>query len=277
MNDQLRTRSVGSPATRSVLLTILGEYVLERGVVWQETLVTVLGSMGFKEQAARQAIARSTRDGWLVTERRGRRSRVSLTPSCEELLRSGAARIYGFGTPWDWDGRWLLVAVRVPERRRELRHELRTRLSWAGFGSLGGGLWISAHADRELEIGTAVGHDPDAVVLSFVATSGSLSEPSRIAGEAWDLAGVQTAYTDFIAVCRRLSPKSDEAAFRAQTSLVHAWRKFPFLDPDLPTELLPAGWPRARAYELFRARHGTWSAPAQGFIDELEADRSIVA
>ena len=40
MDDQLRRRSVGAPAARSLLLTILGEYVLPRGEpVWQETLV----------------------------------------------------------------------------------------------------------------------------------------------------------------------------------------------------------------------------------------------
>ena len=37
MDDQLRRRSVGAPAARSLLLTILGEYVLPRGEpVWQE-------------------------------------------------------------------------------------------------------------------------------------------------------------------------------------------------------------------------------------------------
>ena len=94
------------------LLTILGEYVLSRGSVWQETLVGALESMGFTTQAARRGIARSARDGWLTAERRGRRSRMTLTPETARLLRTGAERIYGFGSPWGWDGRWLLVASR---------------------------------------------------------------------------------------------------------------------------------------------------------------------
>ena len=48
-----------------------------------------------------------------------------------------------------WDGRWLLLVLRVPEQRRELRHQLTTQLAWAGFGSLGNGLWITPHVDRE--------------------------------------------------------------------------------------------------------------------------------
>ena len=62
----LRRRSVGPPAARSVLLTVLGEYVMPRGgSVWQETLVEGLVALGHTEQTARQAVARSTRDGWL--------------------------------------------------------------------------------------------------------------------------------------------------------------------------------------------------------------------
>src|SRR4051795_11929767 len=72
MNDQLRRRSVGSPAARSVLLTLLGEYVLPaRTGVWQETLIGALGTMDYKTQAARQALARSVAAGWLTTARRG--------------------------------------------------------------------------------------------------------------------------------------------------------------------------------------------------------------
>jgi phenylacetic acid degradation operon negative regulatory protein len=33
--------------------------------------------------------------------------------------------------------------------------------------------------------------------------------------------------------------------------LMDAWRAFADTDPDLPDELLPAGWPRARAREVF--------------------------
>ena len=138
MDSQIRKRSVGAPAARSLLLTVLGEYVLPRSdSVWQETLVSALQSLGYSEQAARQALSRSTRDGWLTTLRRGRRTRMTLSDGTAELLSAGAERIYSFGESSQWDGRWLLVVLRVPEHRREVRHQLRTSLAWAGFGSLG--------------------------------------------------------------------------------------------------------------------------------------------
>ena len=272
MNEQLRRRAVGAPAARSVLLTVLGEYVLPAsGSAWQETLIGALGAVGHKTHAARQALARSVAAGWLRTERHGRRSRVHLTPDTAEMLRSGAERIYSFGEPWDWDGRWLLVVLRVPEEHREVRHRMRTRLAWEGFGSIGGGLWISPHVEREADLRDTRGDGSVAELLSFRAELGELGDPERVIADAWDLDGVAAAYHAFIADFGRLRPRTPDATFRAQTLLVHAWRKFPFLDPDLPEAMLPAGWPRSRAHELFSERHAAWHEPAQEYFRSLEA------
>jgi phenylacetic acid degradation operon negative regulatory protein len=272
IDDQLRRRSVGSPATRSLLLTVLGEYVLPRsGEVWQETLVAALCSLGYTEQAARQALSRSTRDGWLQTERRGRRSRLSLTDSSRELLATGAARIYSFGRPWEWDGRWLIVILRVPEHRRAVRHQLRSRLAWAGLGSLGGGVWLTPHVERETELTAAIREEPDAEARSFVAELGAMGDPRELIADAWDLGSVREQYQAFIDDFVRLRPSTPEACFRQQTLLVHAWRRFPFLDPDLPAGVLPPDWPRDRAHALFVERHQRWQAAARAHFEQLES------
>jgi phenylacetic acid degradation operon negative regulatory protein len=277
VDGQLRQRSVGAPAARSALLTVLGEYVLPLDrAVWQETLIAALGALGYKSQAARQALARSVAAGWLTRERQGRRTRMQLTGETASMLRTGAERIYGFGEPREWDGRWLLVVLRVPEQRREVRHEFRTRLAWAGFGSLGGGLWISPHAERESELAAMSPNGSVAELLSFTAVLGRLGGPERIVSEAWDLSVVTTAYREFIARFERLRPKTPEAVFRAQTQVVHEWRKFPFLDPDLPERVLPAGWPRRRAHDVFHHCHAAWHETAQNYFESLESvsDRS---
>jgi phenylacetic acid degradation operon negative regulatory protein len=266
MDDVLRRRSVGAPAARSTLLTVLGEFLLQRpDGAWQEALIGSLALLGFTPSAARQAVVRSSREGWLEGERIGRRSRMRLTPSSAELLRDGARRIYGFGEPVSWDGRWLLLVLRVPEPRRELRHRLTTQLAWAGFGSLGGGLWITPHVDRE----TLVHAEEPAQLLSFRAELGALGGNERVIDEAWDLPGLREHYEQFVTDFVLLRPRGDAAAFAAQTALVHAWRRFPFIDPDLPDDLLPADWPRRRAYELFRDRHERWAPAAQAHFDAL--------
>jgi phenylacetic acid degradation operon negative regulatory protein len=278
VNEQLRRRSVGAPAARSLLLTVLGEYVLPRsGAVWQETLVAALVSLGYSHQAARQALSRSARDGWLETERRGRRSRMRLSDRTAELLRTGAERIYSFGEPWQWDRRWLLVVLRVPEHRREVRHQLRTRLAWTGVGSLGGGVWITPHVEREAELATAIAEEPVAEATSFVAGFGAIGDPQQLVATAWDLDSVREQYLAFIEDFSRVRPSSAEAWFRMQTLLVHAWRRFPFLDPDLPADVLPSDWPRRRAHDLFRSRHDRWAPSAKAHFEALESELDLAA
>ena len=69
-----------------------------------------------------------------------------------ELLREGTDRIYGFaGVEPAWDGRWLVLTVGTPENERTLRQRLRTRLGWAGLGSVNGTTWVSPRVDREPE------------------------------------------------------------------------------------------------------------------------------
>ena len=175
----LRRRSVGPPAARSVLLTVLGEYVMPRGgSVWQETLVEGLVALGHTEQTARQAVARSTRDGWLDGERFGRRTRMTITPETRQMLEEGRDRIFGFGDDVPWDGRWLVVVLRVPEEQRRLRHHVRTGLARAGMGSLGGGVWIGPHVDREPLVAEALrASGADAKAVSFRADAGSIGAP----------------------------------------------------------------------------------------------------
>jgi phenylacetic acid degradation operon negative regulatory protein len=44
--------------------------------------------------------------------------------------------------------------------------------------------------------------------------------------------------------------------------LVDAWRRFPFLDPGLPDDLLPDAWVGHRAAEVFHGRHAEWAPGA---------------
>jgi phenylacetic acid degradation operon negative regulatory protein len=268
--DPLRRRSVGEPAARSLLLTVLGEYVLDLGgPVWTGALLRALGVLGVGQPAARQAVTRSAAGGWLARDRVGRRARWLLAPATRDLLVRGRERIYGFqGVTTDWDGRWLLVMVRVPEGRRDDRHRVRTRLAWAGFGSLGQGTWITPHLDREREALSAVeALGPGAKAASFVASHGGIGSERELVVSAWGgLDRLERHYAAFADAFSGRRPAGPEDAFAAQTCLVHEWRKFPFLDPGLPERFLPAGWRGIEASEVFRRRHAEWAASATAWF-----------
>ena len=265
--DLLRRRSLGGPAARSLLLTVLGEFVLDHAEpVWNAALVRALEALGIREVTARQAVTRSAAEGWLERDRVGRQARWRLSPSTRELLVRGRDRIYSFeGIATGWDGRWLVVVVRVPEGRRDHRHQVRSRLAWAGFGSLGQGLWISPRVEREREALEALRDlDPAAQATSFVASHGGIGSEQDLVVAAWGgLDQLDAHYRAFAGAFGGLEPAGLEATFVAQTRMVHQWRKFPFLDPGLPAPLLPDGWSGVGAREVFRGRHERWADPAR--------------
>jgi phenylacetic acid degradation operon negative regulatory protein len=267
-----RRREVSHASARSLLMTVLGEYVLPRDrPVWTSMLVEALGMLDIEEKSARQALARSAAEGWLVSERVGRRVRWSLTPPGRRLLTEGAERIYAFGREAiAWEGRWLMLIVSVPEAKRDLRHRLRTRLTWAGFGSPVAGVWVSPDPSRQSEAQQIVAElQLDAQAMSFIAQYGEIGAQESMVERSWDLSELTDRYEDFIDRFTGLHPTGDPAVLRAQTELVHEWRRFPFLDPRLPAELLPAEWSGRKASELFHRKHVEWRPAAQAYWDTL--------
>jgi phenylacetic acid degradation operon negative regulatory protein len=254
-------------------MTLLGEYVLPRErPPWTSTLVEALGGAGVEEKAARQALARTAAEGWIAAERAGRRVRWTLTPEGRRLLTEGAQRIFAFGhaTP-EWDGRWLVLLVTVPETRRDLRHRLRTRLTWAGFGTPDPGVWINPDPAREGEAQEVLRDlELDQGAMSFTAAHGTIGSQPAMVARAWDLGTLEARYEDFVSAFGTLAPEGGPATLRTQTRLVHAWRRLPFLDPRLPRELLPSGWSGAKAVEVFHTRHAEWHEAAQREWDVLD-------
>jgi phenylacetic acid degradation operon negative regulatory protein len=142
---------------------------------------------------------------------------------------------------------------------------VRSRLAWAGFGSLGQGLWISPRVEREREALEALRDlDPAAQATSFVASHGGIGSEQDLVVAAWGgLDRLDAHYRAFAAAFGGLEPAGPEATFVAQAQMVHQWRKFPFLDPGLPAPLLPDGWSGVGAREVFRSRHRRWAEDAR--------------
>jgi phenylacetic acid degradation operon negative regulatory protein len=270
-----RRREVSGSSARSLLTTVLGEFVLPLDrPVWTSTLVEALAMFEVEEKAARQSLARTAAEGWLSSDRVGRRVRWRLTEEARRLLAEGAGRIYGFGSgAQEWDGRWLVVLVSVPETQRDLRHKLRTRLTWAGFGSPTPGVWITPHLSAEADAKLILDElDLSPQAMSYLANYGALGSERAMVERAWDLADVAARYQSFVDEFTGMTPTSPDEVLRAQTLLVHEWRRFPFLDPQLPAELLPPKWSGTTATALFNDLHIRWRTPAQERWSELAAD-----
>jgi len=263
-------------SAKALLYTILGELVLPAGgSAWTSTLLDAFGLLGITEKNARQALARVADQGMIESRRHGREARWELTPAGRKLLEAGAERIYGFGTaPEAWAGDWLLAHCPVPEAQRALRHRLRTQLSFEGFGELSASLAVSPHADREArlrQILSTLGLAQESVVLQ--CRTGSPAADLDLARRAWDLDALAASYRAFSQAHAERSAAGAEASFQAVVELVHHWRRFPSIDPELPPELLPPDWAGADARTVFHACHARWAPGAVAWFRQRDTAR----
>lgn len=270
MSGELPAQRGGAKA---LLLTMLGEFVLPSGgEAWTSSLVAAAETLGVGEKNARQAIARIGDQGLIESVRHGRTVRWSLTPQGRHLLESGARRIYEFGTTFvGWQGEWIIAHCPVGEQQRALRNQLRTELGFLGFGELSASLLISPHVEREPHLRHVLeelGLIKESAILR--STTATASEDSDLATKAWNLDELAGSYTEFARVQRSRNPTGPEATFRAVVELVHDWRRFPFSDPELPTELLPDPWAGSTAATVFHESHNAWSPAAQQWFGDLE-------
>jgi phenylacetic acid degradation operon negative regulatory protein len=165
------------------------------------------------------------------------------------------------------------VQVRIPEADRRGRPLGRPRQAGAGVGAQGPGLWISPHVAREQEAMRVL---RDACVAEdahvFVARRTGLSDTREMVAAAWDLPEIEAEYEQFVTEFRAPGVPAD--VLLRQLELVHAWRRFPALDPALPRELLPPRWTGTKAAELFLDRHEQWVGDARREWKRLNSEPS---
>lgn len=263
----------GASSAADLLTTVFGELLRPGcGAAWTQTLVATLALVDVEEKATRQAISRLADKGWLTSERVGRRTRWHLTDWATDVLGRGADRIYGLGRrSVEWDGTWLVLLASVPEAQRSRRGPLGVRLGWAGFGSVGQGVWVSPHLGREAEVTRVLADFEISGTTLFRSEMTALGDPVSLAKRAWrpDLLG--TEYQKFLETIEPLAPTDGASMTGDLIRLVDAWRRFPLLDPDLPPALLPRDWPGDDAAHAFADKRTSWAPSAAAWWSATNA------
>jgi phenylacetic acid degradation operon negative regulatory protein len=261
------------PSAHAYLLILLGDYSFDQSdAAWTTTVVDALGLVGFEEKAARKALARSAAAGLLTRGRDGRRTRWHLTPAGRETLSAARDRLFATGPERDWNGGWLILLASVPENHRNLRHRLRTSLSWAGFGSLGPGVWLSphpSHATEARQVLAALGEPVQSTLLH--ARLDNPDERQRLVTQAWDVAELDRQYRAFVDRFAARKPRAPEQALADLAHLLYEWRRLLLADPGLPPNLLPPQWSGEQARHLLLDRHHRWREMARTWWQAREA------
>lgn len=239
---------------RSIVIDLCGDYVrYHGGSISLGGMTRLLGAFDVTEDNVRVVMSRLRREGFFETRRDGRNTRYAITPRTLRFLDEGRDRIFARSKE-PWDGNWHMVIYQVPESERASRERLRKGLAWLGFGPLAASTWLSAH-ERRIQVAELFAEEAVARVDQLAARSQGVEEDRALAARCWDLGQLSADYQTWIGQWQDHTGAEldDRAALVTRTRLVHSYRKFPFADPDLPAELLPAGWPGDRAYSLFLA------------------------
>lgn len=250
---QKATAQKATARPTSLITTCYGAFVRRLGG-WLAVahLITALAELGFDDTAVRAAISRLKRRGWLEQERRGGAVGYALSAVATAVLDRGDERIYGTQKPAALADGWVLAVFSVPERERHRRHQLRSRLSWLGFGNTAPGVWIAPRRLLPAARETIAALELTDYVDLFAGDHAGFGDPATVAARAWDLDGLRARYVRFIDGHGAIASGADDrAAFVAYLPALDEWRRLPFLDPGLPIEVLPTGWEGGAAAEVF--------------------------
>ncbi|MEV8308687.1 PaaX family transcriptional regulator C-terminal domain-containing protein [Streptomyces flavidovirens] len=260
-----------APRPQSLMLTFLGDQVLDRDVcVYSGSVIALLGRAGVGEQATRSTLTRMVGHGLLRRQREGRRMYFGLTERSEAVLRDGRRRIWETGAVnRQWDGTWTLLGFSLPESWRRQRHDLRSRLTWSGFGPLFGGLWI---APGEVDVSSLVAElELAAQVKVFHARADAGMDIGAMIEEAWELSELAARYEEFVRRWRpedRTVPGGDDPLV-LRLRLSTEWLRIIRRDPRLPVKHLADDWPAERAEKTFRAVHDRLTPGAREAAERL--------
>ncbi len=262
------------PAPQGLVLSLLGAHHVprERGVVWSGGLVRLLGEFGFSPGAARVALNRLVGRELLASSRDGRHVYYAFTPRTVAVLAEGDRRIFSLGESPRTEVTWTVLWHSIPKDRRLARTRLVRRLRFLGFGSVQDGTWLAPH-DREAEVGKLLDE------LDVATHAGVMLGRPAVAidfgvfvARVWDLDELAERYRAFAEHFRDQragGTLDDRQALLLRTRLVHSFREFPFLDPELPEDLVPAPKHRAEAVRLFHDLYPALAPAAQRYFDEV--------
>lgn len=261
---------------RSMLFTLYGDYAYPRGRDVRLSALVEFGlALGISEVATRSAVARLANEGWLIARREGNRSNYGLGPAGKRLIDEGIRRIYARDGE-SWAGRWCVLTYSIPEKRRDVRDRLRKRLAWLGFGAMGPGAYVSPRDAADEARNLLDEHDVGDLARVFSATFRGPGSDASLVAQCWDVPDIGRRYAAFAEHYEPLvdarsghARLSDAHGFAMRFALTHDFRRFPFVDPGLPDELVPPAWPRSRARKLFASSHASLGPAAARFFDRM--------
>lgn len=239
---------------RQLILSLFGLYARdEPHWLSVRALIALMADVDVDAAATRSSVSRLKKRGVLDAARVDGQAGYALSDTALAVLREGDARIWSRPRASVDDG-WLVVVFSVPEAERGKRHELRSLLTRLGFGTAAPGVWVAPGTAYDETLATLDRQGLTSYTELFRGDYLGAGSAAVRVGEWWDLPAIAARYDEFLAdhaTLTRLRDPEPARAFAAYVPMLTAWRRLPYLDPGIPLDLLPDGWPGGGAGDLF--------------------------
>ena len=269
----------------SYVLTVFGVYGRPAGkAIPIAAIVQLLAELDAEPSSVRSAISRLKKKGVLVSQKtESGSSGYALCDDIESHMQAGDERIFAWhyanlGDPW------LLVSFSVPESERQHRHKIRTGLTRMGFGTVAAGLYIGPARLETEAVEYIREHQLWNYVQLFVGEPSCHGNIQTKVTQWWDLDALANSYQVFVDTYHAEAEKWQEhvregtgsarQAFRLYVPMLTQWRRLPFLDPGLPSELLPTNWAGLAARKVFNDLHRLLKPLAAQHFDDTVNGRA---
>jgi len=266
---------------RSAFFTIFGDYIRkDNGMITMPELIKLFSALEFSEEAIKAAIFRMRHQQIVLSKRQDGVTYYSLSEEGIEKMDEGLRRTFREVDTINWDGWWRVLVYSIPEKNRQLRDQLRKELAWHGFGQLTPGTWITPYNLFEPIKRVIKTYQMENFIQMFESKHIGPGSNQSLVEQAWDMDSINLKYTEFI---NKYKPRyqtylqekeqwDDHRTFAERVQLVHEYRMFLHIDPELPIELLHANWVGEEARHLFRKYYGVLTAGAVSFYKYVRKD-----
>ena len=259
------------PKAGSLAVTIFGDCIsLYGGNVWLGSLVSTMERFNLNSRQIRTAVFRLVQNGWLESERFGRRSIYGLSTLGIRDYGRATSQIYRSKFK-PWDGQWTILACN--KERFSNYGDFRKQLYWLGFGELPGATFVHPNLDivafNQLVVELRVA---DKVAIWDGQLTSSL-EGSSVLLKAWDFTELKVRFQRFLSRFSILmSDMSEEEwsvpenSFVVRVLLIHEYRRILLQVADLPEAIFPENWPGVPAMSLAKTIYSKVSTSSQLFV-----------
>ncbi len=272
------------PAHHRYILTVFGVYGRPAGkAIPVAVLVQLLAQLDVESSSVRSSISRLKKKGVLISKKTSAGSSYALVEGIEPHMQAGDERIFSWqcanlGEPW------LMVSFSVPESERQNRHKIRAGLARMGFGTVAAGLYIGPARLEAEAVEFIREHQLWSYIQLFVGEPSCHGDIRTKIAQWWDLEALASEYQAFVDAYQQdvkiwqahvqAGTATALDAFQCYVPMLTQWRRLPFLDPGLPSELLPTHWAGLTARQVFNDLHRLLKPLAAQYFDDVMNGRA---